>query len=193
MSKKIASVPSAGQVEAELKRVRYNRRYRSVMKSTIYTLITVAAVAVLVATLWLPVLQIYGSSMTPTLQNGEIVFSVKTSQLDQGDIIAFYYNNKILVKRAIAGPGDWVNIDPDGTVYVNGVMFDEPYVTEKSFGDTDIELPYQVPDGRTFVMGDHRSTSVDSRSTAVGCVADDQVVGKIVFRVWPLEQFGPVK
>ncbi|MBQ4051596.1 MAG: signal peptidase I [Oscillospiraceae bacterium] len=193
MSKKITSVPSATQVEAELKRVRYNRRYRSVMKSTVYTLITVAAIAVLVATLWLPVLQIYGSSMTPTLQNGEIVFSVKTSQLEQGDIVAFYYNNKILVKRAIAGPGDWVNIDPDGTVYVNGAMLDEPYITEKSFGDTDIELPYQVPDGRTFVMGDHRSTSVDSRNTAVGCVAEDQIVGKIVFRVWPLEQFGPLK
>ena len=193
MSKKNMTAPTAGQLEAELKRVRYGRRYRSVLKSTVYTLITVAAIAVLVATLWLPVLQIYGSSMTPTLQDGDIVFSVKNTKLQQGDIIAFYYNNKILVKRAVAGSGDWVNIDPDGTVYVNGVVLDEPYISEKSFGATDIELPYQVPDGRTFVIGDHRVTSIDSRNTAVGCVAEDQIVGKIVFRVWPLDRFGTLE
>ena len=192
MKKNRAERPSYEQLEAELKRVQYRRRYRSVMKSTVFTLITVAAVAVLVATLWLPVLQIYGSSMTPTLHNGEIVFSVKTSDLDPGDIIAFYYNNKILVKRVIAGPGDWVDIAQDGTVYVNGVEMEEPYLEEKSFGDADIELPYQVPDGRIFVMGDHRATSVDSRHTAVGCVAEEQIVGKIVFRVWPLEGIGLV-
>jgi len=182
--------PSYEQLEAELRRVTYKRRYRSVLKSTVYTLITVAAVAVLVATLWLPVLQIYGNSMTPTLQDGEIVFSVKTTDMERGDIIAFYYNNKILVKRVIAGPGDWVNITQDGTVYVNDVQLEEPYLVEKSFGDADIELPYQVPDGRIFVMGDHRATSVDSRHTAVGCVAEEQIVGKIVFRVWPMERLG---
>lgn len=181
--------PSVEILEAELNRVKYNRRYLVVMKSTIYTLITVAAVAVLVATLWLPVLQIYGSSMTPTLQDGEIVFSVKTADLEQGDIVAFYYNNKILVKRVIAGPGEWVDISPEtGEVFVNGVPLEEPYLTEKSFGDADIDLPYQVPDGRIFVMGDHRSTSVDSRHTEVGCVAEEQIVGKIVFRVWPLDK-----
>lgn len=182
--------PSSEQLEAELNRVHYLNRYRRVLKSTIYTLITVAAVAVLVATLWLPVLQIYGSSMTPTLQDGEIVFSVKTAEMAQGDIIAFYYNNKILVKRAIAGPGDWVDIDEDGTVYVNDVVLEEPYLAEKAFGDADIELPYQVPDGKTFVMGDHRATSVDSRHTAVGCVAEEQIVGKIIFRVWPMNRLG---
>lgn len=183
--------PSIEQIEAELDRVKYKQRYRVVLKSTVYTLITVAAVAVLVATLWLPVLQIYGSSMTPTLQDGEIVFSVKTSDLEQGDIIAFYYNNKILVKRVIAGPGDWVNICPEtGNVSVNDVALDEPYLAEKSFGDADIAFPYQVPDGKIFVMGDHRATSVDSRHTAVGCVAEEQIVGKIVFRVWPLEAIG---
>ena len=186
-------MPSVEQLEAELKRVKYRRRYRTVLKSTIYTLITVAAIAVLVATLWLPVLQIYGSSMTPTLQDGEIIFSLKTSDMKQGDIVAFYYNNKILVKRVIAGPGDWVNMDEDGTVYVNERRLDEPYLTEKALGDTDIEYPYQVPESRIFVLGDHRSTSVDSRSTAVGCVADEQVVGKIIFRVWPLSDFGKLQ
>ena len=188
--KKINKRPSSEQLEAELKRVKYKQRYRVVLKSTVYTLITVAAIAVLVATLWLPVLQIYGSSMTPTLQDGEIVMSVKTSDLKQGDIIAFYYNNKILVKRFIAGPADWVNIDQDGKVSINGVVLDEPYLEELSYGDTDIELPYQVPDGRVFVMGDHRSTSVDSRHMAVGCVSEEQIVGKIVFRLWPMNEFG---
>lgn len=185
--------PTVEQLETELKRVKYRRRYNTVLKSTIYTLVTVAAVAVLVATLWLPVLQIFGSSMTPTLQDGEIVFSLKTSHLEQGDVVAFYYNNKILVKRVIAGPADWVNMDPDGTVYVNGEVLEEPYITEKAFGETNIELPYQVPDGRIFVMGDHRETSVDSRNTAVGCVAQEQIVGKIVFRVWPLSRIGRIK
>lgn len=184
--------PSVELLEEELKRLKHKRRYRSVLRSTLYTLITVAAVAVLVATLWLPVLQIYGGSMEPTLQDGEIVFSTKTAELETGDIIAFYYNNKILVKRVIAGPQDWVNLDEDGTVYVNGLPLQEPYVTDKAFGECDIELPYQVPDGRFFVMGDHRSTSVDSRSSVVGCVSQEQIVGKIIFRVWPLEGFGPM-
>ena len=192
MKKKVINErPSSELLEAELSRVKYRQRYRTVLKSTIYTLITVAAVAVLVATLWLPVLQIYGSSMTPTLQDGEIVFSVKTSEMEQGDIIAFYYNNKILVKRVIAGPGDWINIsEENGDVYVNDVLLEEPYLAEKSYGDADIELPYQIPDGKIFVMGDHRSTSVDSRHTVVGCVAEEQIVGKIIFRVWPLNQLG---
>lgn len=186
-------VPEISQLRAELKRERYKYRYANVLKSTIYTLITVAAVAVLVATLWLPVLQIYGASMMPTLSDGQIVFSVKTAEMNEGDVIAFYYNNKILVKRVIAGPGDWVDIDEDGTVWVNKEKLEEPYLTEKAYGDCNIELPYQVPDGRVFVMGDHRSTSVDSRNTAVGCVAQEQIVGKIVFRVWPLDDMGPVQ
>jgi len=180
--------PSVEELEAELKRVRYKQRYHSVLRSTVFTLITVAAVAVLVATLWLPVLQIFGSSMTPTLQDGDIIFSVKNSHMEQGDIIAFYYNNKILIKRVVATPGDWVDIDPDGTVYVNGTALEEPYLTEKHFGDADIELPYQVPESKYFVLGDHRATSVDSRHTAVGCVSQEQVVGKILIRIWPLNQ-----
>ena len=194
MKKKItpADIPATEQLEAELAREKYKHRYHSVLRSTIYTLIIVAAVAVLTATLWLPVLQTYGSSMSPTLQDGEIIFSVKTSKFEPGDIIAFYYNNKILIKRVICGPADWVNIDEDGTVYVNGTVLDEPYLVDKALGDCNIQLPYQVPDGKVFVMGDHRSTSVDSRNTAVGCVAQEQIVGKIIFRIWPLNRLGVV-
>lgn len=190
---KMQERPSIEQLQTELERVEYKKRYRTVLKSTIYSLITVAAVAVLIATLWLPVLEIFGESMTPTLQDGEIVFSLKTNQLEKGDIVAFYYNNKILVKRVIAGPGEWIDsIDEDGNVSVNGQIIEEPYLEEKAFGDADIEFPYQIPDGKFFVMGDHRSTSVDSRHTVIGCVSEEQIVGRIVFRVWPLKAFGTV-
>lgn len=190
--KPVQGSPTLDQLETELRREKYRRRYHTVLRSTVYTLITVAAISVLIATLWLPVLQIYGSSMTPTLQDGEIVVSVKTSDFTQGDIISFYYNNKILIKRVICGAGDWIDMDEDGNVYVNDVLLDEPYLVEKALGECDISLPYQVPDDRVFVMGDHRSTSVDSRSTSVGCVAQEQIVGKIVFRVWPLNRLGAV-
>ena len=182
--------PPIEQLEKELHREKYRRRYGRVLRSTIYTLITVAAVAVLVATLWLPVLQIYGGSMSPTLLDGDIVVSLKGSDFRTGDVVAFYYNNKILIKRVIATAGQWVDLEEDGTVFVDGQRLDEPYLTEKAFGDCDIKLPYQVPDGRYFVMGDHRSTSVDSRHSSVGCVAHEQIVGKIVFRVWPLQSLG---
>ena len=186
------TLPGLSQLQAELKREKYKRRYGVVLRSTVYALVVVAAVAVLVATLWLPVLQIYGASMAPTLSDGDILFSVKTADFEPGDIVAFYYNNKILVKRVIARTGDWVDMAEDGVVYVNERELQESYLTEKAFGETNIELPYQVPDGRFFVMGDHRSTSVDSRNTAVGCVAQEQIVGKIIFRVWPFERLGAV-
>lgn len=185
--------PSSTAVEQELKRERYKRRYRRTMKSTIFALITASAAAVLVATLWLPVLQIFGSSMTPTLQEGEIVVSVKADQMEPGDIVAFYYGNKVLIKRYIAGPGVWVDIREDGTLLLNGEELEEPYLEEKHFGICDLELPYQVPEGTYFLVGDHRETSVDSRHSSVGCIAEDQIVGKIMFRVWPMEAFGPVK
>ncbi len=185
-------IPTIEQLEAELGREKYRWRFRRVMRSTIYALITVAAVAVLVATLWVPVLQISGNSMTPTLTGGEVVVSLKGASFQPGDIVAFYYDNKILVKRVIAGPGDWVDISEDGTVYVNEQELYEPYLVEKALGDCNIELPYQVPESKIFVMGDHRSVSVDSRNSALGCVADDQVVGKLIFRVWPFPAFGPV-
>ena len=190
--KKPLEMPSIEQLEAELGREKYRWRFRRVMRNTIYALVTVAAVAVIVATLWMPVLQISGNSMTPTLSGGEIVVSLKGAGFQPGDIVAFYYDNKILVKRVIAGPGDWVDINEEGTVFVNEQELYEPYLVEKALGDCNIELPYQVPESKIFVMGDHRSVSVDSRNSALGCVAYDQIVGRLMFRVWPLEVMGGV-
>ena len=190
---RVVTLPSLEEIERERNRLRYKRRYSRTLKSTIAILIVVAAVAVLVAMLWMPVLRIYGSSMVPTLSDGQIVITVKTHSFKQGDIVAFYHGNKLLIKRFIAEAGDWVNIDQDGNVSVNGEMLDEPYLTEKAYGETNIELPYQVPDNRYFLMGDNRDVSIDSRSTTVGCIADDQIVGKVVFRIWPLSEFGPVQ
>ena len=180
------------QLEKELKRETYRSRYFKILTSTLYALIIVAAVAALVATFVMPVLQISGSSMQPTFTEGEIVLSVKTNNLKQSDIIAFYHGNKILVKRVIAGPGSFVNITIDGDVYVDGVLLDEPYIQEKMLGDTNITYPYQVPDGEWFVLGDQREVSIDSRNTEIGCVSQDDLVGKIVFRVWPLNKFGKI-
>lgn len=182
-------IPTAVQLEAELKRAKYRREYRKLLRNTISSLIVVAAIAVLVSMLFLPVLRVTGTSMTPTLQNDELVVCRKRGTFQSGDIIAFYFNNKILLKRVIGVAGDIIDIDDSGTVYVNGEALDEPYLNEKALGECDIELPYQVPDERIFVMGDHRSTSVDSRSTAVGCVAEEAVVGKVILRVWPVKQF----
>ncbi len=186
-------LPTTSQLSKELKRVRYNSGFSGMLRSTAGILLMVAAAAVLIAVLLLPVLQIYGTSMNPTLLEGDVVVSIKGSKFRTGDLAAFYYNNKILVKRVIANPGEWVDIDSDGNVYVNSVRLEEPYIMEKAFGETNISLPYQVPESRVFVMGDNRDVSIDSRNTSVGCVADEQIVGKIVFRVWPLKNFGWVK
>ncbi|MCD7714867.1 MAG: signal peptidase I [Lachnospiraceae bacterium] len=191
--KKELKMPAVEELEKELHREKYRKNFGRTLRSTIYTLITVAAVSILVATLFLPVLQIYGSSMTPTLTDGNIVVSLKASEFEQGDIIAFYYNNKILVKRVIATEGEWVSMDEKGYVYVDGKLLDEPYVSEYAFGECDIEFPYQVPEGKLFVMGDHRSVSVDSRSSAVGCVSSEQIVGKLAFRIWPISEIGKIE
>ena len=189
---KEGALPSQDEIESELYRVRYRANFRQELSHTVFLLVVVAAVAILVAVLLLPVLRIYGSSMNDTLNEGDIVVSIKGNDLSTGDIIAFYYNNKILVKRVIGTPGDWIDLDTDGNVYVNNVKIEEPYLMDKALGDCNIELPYQVPESRVFVMGDNRSVSVDSRNTAVGCVAEEQIVGKIVFRVWPVDTFGQI-
>ena len=185
-------VPDREVLEQAVQKNRYKRRYGIVLRSTVYALVVVAALAVLVATLWTPVLQIYGSSMSPTLSEGQFVVSLKGAKFQQGDLVSFYIGNKLLVKRVIAVPGDWVNISEDGTVYVNDTELEEPYIDAKALGQCDLKLPYQVPESSYFLMGDHRHTSVDSRSSAVGAVAHDQIVGKIVFCVWPLSDFGTV-
>lgn len=186
-------VPTLEQLETERNRLRYKARYSRTLKSTIAALVVVAALAVLVATIWMPVLRIYGSSMSPTINEGEIVISIKGSSFECGDVVGLYYGNKLLVKRVIAGPGQWVDIDKEGNVSVDGEPLDEPYLIDKAYGDVNIQLPYQVPDGKYFVMGDHRSTSSDSRNASVGCVAAEQIVGKIVYRVWPLADFGSIE
>lgn len=193
MKRLLGSNPTVDQLEHELRREQHKRSYRSTLLSTVSALVIVAAVAVLVSMLALPVLQVVGESMTPSIFQGEIVVAPKGSAFQKGDVIAFYYNNKILVKRVIANAGEWVNIDADGNVFINDVPLDEPYLTEKAFGDCNITLPYQVPDGKIFVMGDHRATSSDSRNTAVGCVAQEQVVGRVVLRIWPLDRISFIK
>ena len=185
--------PTLEQLEGQLKKERYKVRYQYALRTTVYTLLAVAAAAILVATLWMPVLHIYGSSRVPTLNEGEVVGSWKGGSFDRGDVVAFYYNNKLLVKRVIAGPGSWVDIKEDGTVYVDGELLEEDYVKEKAFGECNINMPYQVPDERYFVMGDHRATSVDSRNTAIGCVAKEDIAGKLIFKIWPLNTMGKIE
>lgn len=180
------------ELRQELRRVKYNNKFAATLFNTVGTLVVVAAAAILVANLWLPILKVTGTSMSPTLQEGQVLMASKGHDFKTGDVIAFYYNNKILVKRVIAMPGDWVNISDDGTVYVNDIAIDEPYLKEKALGDCNIELPYQVPESKIFVMGDNRSVSLDSRNTAIGCVSEEQVVGRIAFAIWPLSKIGKI-
>lgn len=189
----LVDLPTLEQVEAELNEIKEKRKLGKALRNTVYVLVIVAAVAVLISTLLLPVLQVSGESMEPTLNDGDIILLVKTNKYETGDLVGFYYQNKLLLKRVIAASGDYVDIDESGVVSVNGEKLDEPYVNELSKGTCDIELPYQVPDGRIFVMGDHRNLSIDSRAKAVGCIEKEQIVGKVFFRVWPLNDISLVK
>lgn len=184
------STPTLRQIETELRKEEYRSSRKRILRGSISTLIVIAAATVLISTFLLPVLRIYGTSMTPALDAGDIVVSVRSGSYNRGDVIAFYYNNKVLIKRIIGLPGEWVDIDENGNVSVDGEILEEPYLTEKSQGEYDIELPYQVPDGRYFIMGDHRQVSSDSRNSAVGCVSEEQIVGKLIFRVWPFSKIG---
>ena len=191
--RRVQGVPTLEQLELELQKEQHKNTYRKAIRSTIYTLLVVAAVAGIIAVMIFPVLRIEGTSMTETLWEKDIVVAVSGSGYKTGDIIAFYYNNKILVKRVIAVSGDWVDLDAAGNVSVNGVWLEEPYLTEKALGTCDITLPYQVPEGRIFVMGDHRATSLDSRTTEIGCIGEELIVGRILLRIWPFSSFGTVK
>lgn len=181
------NLPDAEQLSNEIKRIRYIKEYRRMLSNTVSSLIVVAAVAVLISMLFLPVLRVTGTSMAPTFMNDELVICNKRGNFKSGDVVAFYFNNKILLKRVIGTAGDVIDIKEDGTVYLNGEVLDEPYVNEKALGECDIKLPYQVPDNRIFVMGDHRSTSIDSRSTSVGCIADEYIIGKVILHIWPFK------
>lgn len=182
------NLPNAKIIETELKRERNKIKFRKIIKSTIYSLIVVAAVAVLIATLVLPVLQISGTSMEPTLNNSEIVILFKSNNLNRGDLCAFSYSNKILIKRVIGLGNDVIVIDDDGNVFVNDTLLNEPYINEKALGECDIEFPFTVPENEYFLMGDQRLTSVDSRSTVIGCINKEQIIGKLFLKIWPLSE-----
>ncbi|SDL90656.1 signal peptidase I [Streptococcus equinus] len=184
------TLPTTSEIEELYKKAKYRKLFSEKIRSTVFMLIVVAAFAILVAMLYLPTLRIYGKSMKGTLESGDIVLAVKSNRFKTGDIVAFYYNNNILVKRVIAESGDWVNITKDGTVYVNDKKINEPYIENKAYGETNIKFPYQVPENRIFVLGDNRKVSIDSRNTSVGAVSDEQLVGKLIFRIWPLSDIG---
>lgn len=189
-SEKKVPVPSLPEIQRERKRIRRKDYYRQSLRSTISVLVVVAAIAVLVATLFLPILQISGDSMSPTLEHDEIVILVKTKEFHRGDLIGFYYQGKILLKRVIALPDEEVAIDAEGNVYVNGEVLEEPYVTDKGLGDCDLKFPYKVPGTGYFVLGDQRSNSVDSRNSVIGAISQDDIIGKVFIRVWPFSRFG---
>ena len=193
MEKRQQEFPSVELLQQELMKERYKHRYRKALKSTLYSLLVVAALAVIITMLFMPVLQISGTSMSTTLEDGDVVLAIKKRGYVEGDVVGFYYNNVILIKRVIASSGDWVDIDEKGNVFVNGTILEEPYVTEKALGDCNISLPYQVPDGKCFLMGDHRATSVDSRNTAVGCISQELIIGKLLLRIWPFSAIGVVR
>ena len=190
---KEVAIPSLEQVKREREKLKYQKEYRRTIKHVLGVLLVAAAVSVLLATVFFPILRVSGVSMEPTLEDGQVIVLEKSGKFKTGDLIGFYYQNKILLKRVIGQAGDYIDIDADGNVYVNDEKLDEPYLKDQALGECDINLPYQVPDGKIFVMGDHRSKSIDSRSKLVGCVSDEQVVGRVVFRLWPLKCIGFLK
>ncbi len=189
----IKEIPTTKELERELNKIKYQNKFLKIFKSTMCVLIVVIALSILVATLVFPVLEIYGKSMNPNLIEGDIALCVKKNKFNQGDIIAFYYNNKILVKRVIAKASDWIDVKENGDIFINNELLDEPYLKEKSLGESDIVFPYQVPEDSYFVLGDERDTSIDSRNSLIGSIHKDDIIGKIVFKVWPLKRIGFIK
>ena len=182
-------VPSLTEIQSERKRIRRGTYYRQALRGTVSVLLVVAAIAVLITTLFLPILQISGDSMSPTLEHNEIVVLLKTKNFERGDLVGFYYQGKILLKRVIALPEDEVAIDAEGNVYVNGELLEEPYVNDKELGDCDLKFPYKVSGTSYFVLGDRRSNSVDSRNSVIGAISRDDIIGKVFIKVWPLSKF----
>ena len=185
--------PSSVQIEKAIAKEKYSRKYKKVLKSTLSSLIVVAAIAVLIATLALPVLQIQGSSMEPTLNDEEIVVLIKTSNLKRGQLCCFSYQNKLLIKRIIGVPGDSIMINEEGYVFVNNEPLDEPYILDRALGECDVDFPVHVTENHYFILGDHRSTSIDSRSSVIGLVESEQIIGKIFFRIWPFDSVGRIE
>lgn len=182
----VIDIPSAEQVEAELNRIRYRHSFLRTMLNTAAIVAVVAAVSVLLSVIFFPVIQVSGDSMTPTLQDGDILVTYHTDSISQGDLCCVSWQNKTLLKRVIGLPGDIISIEPDGSIYVNQTLLDEPYVIEKSMGDCDISFPFEVPDNKIFILGDNRTLSVDSRNTDIGCIGKEQIIGRVLFRIWPI-------
>ena len=180
------SLPSPEQVSRAYQQDQYRKRYKRAFISTLSVLAVIAAVAVLVSTLFLPVIQVSGNSMEPTLSDGDVLVLLKSKRYERSQLCCISWQNKMLLKRIIGLPGDVVSIDTQGNVTVNGALLDEPYVSDKTLGECDVTFPCQVPEGKVFVLGDHRSTSIDSRSSEIGCVDQDQIVGFVLFQVWTI-------
>lgn len=179
-------IPTVEQVESELKRIKYKSSFFRTLVNTATIVAAVAAVSVLLSMIFFPVIQVSGDSMTPTLDDGDILVTYHSKDVTYGDLCCLSWQNKTLLKRVIGLPGDVISIDADGNVFVNQELIDEPYVIEKSLGDCDISFPYEVPDRKVFILGDNRTLSVDSRNTDIGCIDKEQIIGKVMFRIWPL-------